>query len=228
MVLALLDRILQHRTRGEHVRQTFHRLRKRGLLNDVPGLVFRSGDVEDPSERLIDTGTPRLVQNLDELPLASVGLGLLEPPHRRPTLAARPLAVCALRRHVGMIALVTTHGCKFHCPYCPIPAYNQFTFRWRSPERLRDEIRTIAEGTGVRAFFGTDDNFFNSRATVEEIMAALAKGRVHGRPFRDRIFFGTEATEFDVYKNRDLLALPRRRSAGNLVRDRGPDDEAHQ
>ncbi len=37
----------------------------------------------------------------------------------------------------------------------------------------------------------------------------MAKGKVHGKPFRDAIFFGTEATEFDVYKNQDLLPLCR-------------------
>ena len=30
-----------------------------------------------------------------------------------------------------------------------------------------------------------------------------------GKPFRDKLFFGTEATEFDVYKNKDLLPVCR-------------------
>src|SRR5207249_2639818 len=114
-----------------------------------------------------------------------------------------------LKRHAGMISLVTTHGCKFHCSYCPIPAYNQFTFRFKSSERLRDEIETLAERTGIHAFFGTDDNFFNNRESVAEVFTGLTRGRVHGKPFRDAIFFGTEATEYDVFKNQDLLALCR-------------------
>ena len=108
-----------------------------------------------------------------------------------------------------MISLVTTHGCKFHCSYCPIPAYNQFTFRFKDPARLRDEMTVLAERTGVPLFFGTDDNFFNNRETVEETFTELAKGKVHGKPFRDSVFFGTEATEFDVFKNQDLLPLCR-------------------
>jgi len=32
---------------------------------------------------------------------------------------------------------------------------------------------------------------------------------VRGKPFRDSIFFGTEATEYDVFKNQDLLPLCR-------------------
>jgi radical SAM superfamily enzyme YgiQ (UPF0313 family) len=215
VALELLDRIMESRSGSEHPRKTFHRLRRSGLLDDIPGLVFRPPEWEPEATetrgegRLINTGIQRLVQDLDELPHPVVSLGLLEPPHRRRTLSARPIAVDRLHRYAGMVSLVTTHGCKFHCPYCPIPAYNQFTFRHKSPARLRDEMAAIAERTGIHAFFGTDDNFFNNRETVEEIFTELARGTVHGKPFRDSVFFGTEATEYDVYKNQDLLPLCR-------------------
>jgi radical SAM superfamily enzyme YgiQ (UPF0313 family) len=44
---------------------------------------------------------------------------------------------------------------------------------------------------------------------VLETFTELAKGRANGKPFRDSVFFGTEATEFDVHKNLDLLPLCR-------------------
>ncbi len=209
VLLELLDRIMEHKGRREHPRRTFHRLRRSGLLDDIPGLVFREGDEHDRAGRLVNTGVQRLVQDLDELPHPMVGLGIIEPPHKRTTLSARPLAIDKVGRHSGAISMVTTHGCKFHCPYCPIPAYNQFTFRWKSPERLRDEIEQIYEKTGIDWFFGTDDNFFNNRETVEATFTELARGKVFGKPFRDKVVFGTEATEFDVYKNQDLLPLCR-------------------
>jgi radical SAM superfamily enzyme YgiQ (UPF0313 family) len=221
VALQLLDRLMEFRAGGEHLRKTFHRLRRSGLLDDIPGLVFHEGDENAPlpahernqSGRLIDTGIQRLVQNLDELPDGMLGLTLLEPPHRRRTLSRRPIPVHKLRKYASIISVVTTHGCKFHCPYCPIPAYNQFTFRFKSPESVQSEISRMAERTGIHQFFSTDDNFFNSRDTVEDIFTAMARGTVHGKPFRDKIFFGTEATEFDVYKNQDLLPLCR---AGGL------------
>jgi len=209
VALELLDRIMESRCGGEHPRKTFHRLRRSGLLDDIPGLVFREGDEKAPLDRLIDTGIQRMVQDLDELPHPMVGLALIEPPHRRRTLASQPIPLPKLHRYGGIVSLVTTHGCKFHCPYCPIPAYNQFTFRFKSPTRLRDEMERVTEGTGIRTFFGTDDNFFNNRETVEEIFTELARGKVHGRPFRDAVILGTEATEFDVFKNQDLLPLCR-------------------
>jgi radical SAM superfamily enzyme YgiQ (UPF0313 family) len=209
VALELLDRIMEFRGDGEHPRKVFHRLRRSGLLDDIPGLVFREGDEKAPVGRLINTGIQKLVQNLDELPHPIASLGLLEPPHARRTLSRRPVEPVKLHRHAGMISVVTTHGCKFHCPYCPIPAYNQFTFRYKGAERMADEMRVMAEQTGINAFFGTDDNFFNNRETVAELFAGMAKGKVNGKSFRDAIFFGTEATEFDVFKNQDLLPLCR-------------------
>jgi len=225
VLLELLDRVMESRVAGEHPRKTFDRLRRSGLLDDIPGLVYRPHDWEESlasrpvgpmspvgpmgDDTLIDTGIQRLVQNLDELPHPIQALGLLEPPHNRQAMSRRPIPLERLKRFASIVSLVTTHGCKFHCPYCPIPAYNQFTFRFKSPERLRDEMEVIGDRTGIDYFFGTDDNFFNSRETVEEIFTELAKGKFRGRPFRDSIIFGTEATEFDVYKNQDLLPLAR-------------------
>jgi radical SAM superfamily enzyme YgiQ (UPF0313 family) len=209
VLLELLDRLMEYRAGGEPLRKTFHRLRRSGLLDDIPGLVFREGDEKAPLGRLINTGVQRMVQDLDELPHPLIGMGLLEPPHTRRAMSGRPLAVNRIGRHASMVSLVTTHGCKFRCPYCPIPAYNQFTFRLKSPARLRDEIERIYSATGMCAFFGTDDNFFNDRDSVEEVFRELAKGMMGSSPFRDKLFFGTEATEFDVFKNQDLLPLCR-------------------
>jgi radical SAM superfamily enzyme YgiQ (UPF0313 family) len=232
VLLELLDRLMESRAAGEHLRKTFHRLRRSGLLDDILGLVYRPHEWQEEvsgrvvsggwsettthhspltthQDKVIYTGTQRLVQDLDELPHPIHAMGLIEPPHSRRTLARHAIPAAKLHRHAGLVALVTTHGCKFHCPYCPIPAYNQFTFRFKSPQRLRDEMEVIATRTGIDFFFGTDDNFFNNRETVEETFAELAKAKLRGKPFRDTVAFGTEATEFDVYKNQDLLPLCR-------------------
>ena len=209
VMLELMDRILQHKSETETMRGAFERVRREGLLEDIPGLVYRSDDAHCPPEYLINTGVQQLVQDLDELPSPLDALGLFEAPHRRSTLSRHPIPLERLKRHAGILPTVTTRGCKFHCPYCPIPAYNQFTFRFKSPDRLVEEMARSTERTGINSYFGTDDNFFNNRQTVEETLTAMARGTVHGKPFRDSIFFGTEGTEFDVFKQQDLLPLAR-------------------
>ncbi len=209
VLLELLDRVLEHKGRGETMRQAFERARAAGLLDDIPGLVFRPDPPEGPPPYLVNTGIQRLVQDLDELPLPLDAMGLFEPPHRRSTLSDRPAPRDQLRRYGHIFSIVTTHGCRFRCPYCPIPGYNQHTFRFRSAGRLVEEITGLAELAGITDFFGTDDNFFNDRQTTEEVFTAMARSSVRGKPFRDAIWFATEATEIDVYKSQDLLPLAR-------------------
>ena len=209
VILELLDRILEDKGSRETMRQAFERVRAAGLLEDIPGLVYRPDAPKGRPPYLVNTGIQRLVQNLDELPLPFDAFGLFEPRHKGSTLSKRPVPRERIKSHGNIVSMVTTRGCKFHCPYCPIPGYNQYTFRYRSAERLVEEMAGVARQTGISKFFGTDDNFFNDRATVEEILTAMARGKVGERPFRKALSFATEATEFDVFKNQDLLPLAR-------------------
>jgi len=211
VIIELLDRLLEYKRPDENMRSAFERCRRTGMLDNVPGLVFRppEDDGQGPPEYVVSTGIQRLVQELGELPMPHEALGLFEPPHHRHWLSRRPLPPDRVRKHGRLISVVTTRGCKFRCPYCPIPAYNQFAFRHKDPRRLVEEITGVIQRTGIRSFFGTDDNFFNRRESVEEIFTTMARSKIGRRPFRDAVWFGTEGTEFDVYKNRDLLPLAR-------------------
>jgi len=209
VLVQLLERLLEHKAGGETLRDAFHRLRRHDLLADIPGLVYRGEGTLDGHPHLVATEVPRVVKDLDEFPHPGVALRILEPPHRRHELSAHPLPREKVRKHVQVVPLLTTQGCRFACPYCPIPAYNHRQFRLKSPGRIRQEITDLAEDFGITSFFGADDNFFNRREAVEEICGEMKNGRINGRRFRDVIFFGTEATLTDVYRHRDLLELCR-------------------
>lgn len=209
VLLELLDCILEQKSPQETIREAFERVRRVGALDEVPGLVFRANPGDGPPEALIDTGPQRLVHDLDELPLPTRSLGLFEPPHPRTTLSPRPLPAEKLGRYLSVLSILSTRGCRFRCHYCPIPAYNQFSFRSRSAESLIEEIRTVKTQTGISRFFGADDNFFNDRSRLEKTFETMARADVGGVPFRDSVLFSTEATVYDVFENRDLLPLAR-------------------
>lgn len=192
---------------GEHPRTAFERARQTGALDDVPGLVYRAPHSEPDKPYLINTGVRRLVQDLDELPMPLSGYTCLEPSHRGKSLSPQPWSLKSVRKKSFLSTLVTTHGCRFNCDFCPIPAYQQRTWRHKSPERIAAEMKQLGEQVGYRYFFGTDDNFFNNRESVEAIFSAMAKSELDGQPFSKAVHFVTEATEYDVYKNRDLLPL---------------------
>ena len=59
-----------------------------------------------------------------------------------PTAVGTPLADGKVRRYNPICSLLITQGCKFSCSYCPIPAVNQKTWRFRSPvfAELKDAL----------------------------------------------------------------------------------------
>ncbi len=208
--LDLLHAILLNRHTGDTPRDAFERARHGGTLTHVPGLVYPSPGSSSPKPPAINTGVQRLLRDLDELPMPDAGFRTIEPPHRRQTLSAEPCPPERVGKLSTIASVISTQGCRFNCPYCPIPAANQRTWRHKSPERLAAEIAHIHENFGITSFFSTDDNFFNNRQTVIDLMTALSRTTVAGKPLAERIRYYTEATEFDVYKNRDLLPLCRK------------------
>jgi hypothetical protein len=213
ILLELLNRLQEFRWQGESFRTAFVRACRAGALEDIAGLIFRDPASSPEQPLLVDTGLQRLVQHLDELPDEIIGLRLLEPPHGGRGLAPAPLADKLVGRYSPLGSILLTQGCKFHCPYCPIPSNNQKTWRSRSPENIVRQFQTVYQAFGIRHFFGADDNFFNHRATAETILTALAQARSHqGEPLGRRVHWGTEATQLDTLKNCDLLPLAR--SAG--------------
>ena len=212
VLLSLLERLLDLCGRDEPLRAAFLRTRDAGLLDDIPGLVYPRTGSTGAAEELIDTGIQRLVGNLDELPHPALGFRLLEPPSRRTTLQAHALAPDQVRRHSPIASLVLTFGCKFNCPYCPIPAYNQRQHRVKSGARVADEFVRLHREYGLRYFFGADDNFFNHKQRTLDIVETLARTEIDGVPIRKRLRWGTEVTVHDTLQLRDHL--PTVRTAG--------------
>lgn len=209
VLLSLLEVVLSIRQPGSSVRDAFLRARDSGLLENVPGLVYARTGRNGIAEELIDTGVQRLVGDLDELPDPVHGYRLLEPPSRRETLSARALPPDRVRRYSPISSVVLTFGCKFNCPYCPIPAYNQRQHRVKSGQRIAEEFHRLHTEFGLRYFFGADDNFFNHKERTLDIVQTLAKININGKPVRKKIRWGTEVTVHDTLQMRDYIPVVR-------------------
>ena len=210
VLLSLLARTLAQRAAGESARSAFIRARDEGTLADIPGLVYaRTGDAGQ-AEELVDTGPQRLLGNLDELPDPVPGYLLLESPSRRSALARSPVPASRVRRLSPLSSIVMTAGCKFSCPYCPVPAYNQRRLRFKSAPRIAEEMGHIYAKLGLRYFFGADDNFFNDPRRSLEIAEELVAKEMNGVPIRKHIRWATEATVHDTLSIGDDLRTIRR------------------
>lgn len=205
VLLSLIEMLLSIRANGESMRMTFIRARNSGMLDQIPGLVYARTNADGVAEELIDTGIQQLVGDLDELPQPVLGYSLLEPPSSKPTLGAHALAQGRVRRYSPIVSLVLTFGCKFACHYCPIPAYNQRQNRFKSGERIAEEMTRLHNEYGVRYFFGADDNFFNDRKRTMRIVDTLARVKLNGTDLRHKFRWGTEVTVHDILKMKDDL-----------------------
>ncbi|HPD28424.1 MAG TPA: radical SAM protein [Phycisphaerae bacterium] len=209
VLLSLMEVLLSVRAEGEPLRSAFRRARDGGMLDGIPGLVYSLGEKDGVAEELVDTGTQRLLSDLDELPHPVLGYRLLEPPSREATLAAESLQAGRVRKYSPLASLVLTFGCKFNCPYCPIPAYNQRQHRAKSGARIADEFIRLHQEYGIRYFFGTDDNFFNNKQRTLGIVETLARSAINGGKFRKTVRWATEVTVHDTLQMRDHLSLVR-------------------
>ena len=138
-----------------------------------------------------------------------LGYRLIEPPGRHATLGAHAMPVAEVQQRSPISSLVLTFGCKFACPYCPIPAYNQRQHRLKSGERIADEMFRLNKEYGLRFFFGTDDNFFNDKARTLDIVETLARAEFDGVKLRDQARWYTEVTVHDTLQMKEHLPLVR-------------------
>ena len=210
VLLSLLEVLLSVRADGEPMRSVFARARDSGALDEIPGLVYAKPSPRGHAEELVDTGVQRLLADLDELPSAVHGFALLETPSREQTLGFRPLPEDQVRKHCRIASAVLTLGCRFHCYYCPIPAYNQRYYRSKSGQCAAEEMEQIAWRFGIRRFYGSDDNFFNDEKRTLEITEAMARLAASQMGPMCKVRWGTEATVHDVLRLKEHLPAIRR------------------
>ena len=209
VLLSLLEVLLSIRSPRESMRTAFLRARDSGLVDSIPGLVYPLGTAEVTDE-LVDTGIQRLVGDLDELADPVLGYRILEAPGRGRGVASRPIEASRIRRASPISSLVLTLGCKFGCPYCPIPAYNQRQYRAKSGRRIADEIERLYGAFHLQYYFGADDNFFNDPARTLDILGELAGRAWAGSRAHRKVRLSTEATVHDTLKMAEHLPLARK------------------
>jgi radical SAM superfamily enzyme YgiQ (UPF0313 family) len=210
VLLSLLEVLLAVRARGESMRSAFLRTRDSGALAGIPGLVYAQGDSGGLAEELVDTGVQRLVGDLDELPDPVLGYRLLEAPSGGATLGLHAVPADRVRRLSPISCIVMTFGCRFTCPYCPTPAYNQRQYRAKSGGRIAEEMGRLYKEYGLRYFFAADDNLFNSRERALDIVEALAGTRFEGKSLGRRVRWSAEVTVHDTLRMTEYLPLVRR------------------
>jgi len=117
--------------------------------------------VEGKADPGIIRGTP--IENMDSLPLPDHELI-----HGLEKLWSKAGAKALYR-----VPLVTSRGCPHNCEYCSATAMFGHRYRFRSADRVIEDIRTLHD-RGYRGIFFYDDNFTADRNRIRRILDAAA------------------------------------------------------
>jgi radical SAM superfamily enzyme YgiQ (UPF0313 family) len=131
----------------------------RDLLG-IPGLVLNEGAEQ------IATGWRPLLANLDDLPL----------PLRHLPRGKRRAYFFGWRD--GVASVETSRGCPNRCTFCSVWKFHQGRVRFKSPERVVEEIAALEDRRNV---FITDDNFLASIARAQKIADMLLERGIRKR-----------------------------------------------
>ncbi len=131
------------------VRELANCLERGGDVSGVFGITFRQGS------RIVANGEMPPVKNLDELPLPD-----------RDAVDNSRYTLPFTKRPFAMV--LTSRGCPYDCAFCTVRLYTGTAFRSRSPSKIADEVKLVAEKYGIRDFmFYADEFTLDNKKTME-------------------------------------------------------------
>jgi len=128
-----------------------------GDLKNVPGIVYR-----DESGDFIHTKRAPLIKNLDEIPFPALHLFPMDAYHSSAQL-----------RGNRTLHLFTSRGCPFNCSYCSGDLVFGKSFRFRSPEKVIEDIRHMINHYGIDSIQFYDETFTVNRQRVFDLCDAM-------------------------------------------------------
>ena len=114
------------------------------------------------------------IQNLDELPIPA-----------RHLLSTQGGDIFAYNKRYAegeSTIIISSRGCPMKCAFCSAPAltYNN-TLRFRSPQKIAEEIRNVKKTYNIKMFRFSDDFFTANRKRVFELCDAIGPEDVSWR-----------------------------------------------
>ncbi len=161
----LVDSLVDFVVLGEGEIAFSHLLRfldQGGNPNEVPGIAFK-----DSEGRVVYTPRPPLIEKLDELPFPALHLFPMDRYHSSAQL-----------RGSKTLHLFTSRGCPFNCSYCSGDLIFGKTFRFRSPESVINDIRTMISAFGIDSLQFYDETFTVNRERVLLLCDAMIKNNL--------------------------------------------------
>jgi anaerobic magnesium-protoporphyrin IX monomethyl ester cyclase len=126
----------------------------------ILGIGFKNGN------EVVITAKRDFIQNLDDLAMPAFELVNIHEYYVPPSFC----------RESPAMTIETSRGCAWGCTYCTKAVFGR-NFRYKSPQRVVDEFKKMAE-IGYKEIHVTDDMFTTSKERVKEICRLLTEQNV--------------------------------------------------
>lgn len=131
-----------------------------GEPGEINGLIFK-----DSAGRIVNTGIPKPPENLDLFPL----------PMRE--LLDNSLYISPETGNL-LTTIHANRGCPAHCIFCPAGRISGYKIRYRSPEKIVDEIKECTQKFSIREFLFHGDTFTMNKKWILELCDRIIDARL--------------------------------------------------
>ena len=144
---------------------TFKELIEGKKLDSILGLSYKKNG------KLIHNQIRPFLKDLDELP--DPAYDLLNLKNYKPTIGSY--------KKLPAIQMVISRGCPGQCTFCHSGSANHFgnVVRYRSPERIANQIESLHNNQGINEIIFYDDNIVTDRKFVEKFCNLLLEKKLN-------------------------------------------------
>lgn len=117
---------------------------------------------------------PDLIEDLDALPMPNYDLvDYLAYANTGPRYGVDTINMFPYAR------VLTSRGCPIGCAFCQVESISGRKWRFRSPEKVVDELVMLKEKYGIKAFIFEDDNPFCSKERTRKMLRLMIERKVN-------------------------------------------------
>ena len=159
-------------------------IEKQGDLGQIRGLVLKKPT--DGAGKIIINAPRPFIRDLDALPFPAWDL-IEEKKYLATSLGIE-------KSSVSLFSIQSSRGCPFQCKFCYNSMFNQRTWRFKSADRVIEEIQFLKDKFHMKKINFRDDNFVVNKKRVEAICKGLYQNQLD--------------VKFAIDCRVDLLTLP--------------------
>ncbi|MFV1951331.1 MAG: radical SAM protein [Nitrospinota bacterium] len=110
-------------------------------------------------------------------------------------------------KKMGIVPISTSRGCPYDCNFCSVTGMFGHKFRFRSTDKVLEELRMLKKA-GAKWVFFYDDNFTAHKGRAKELLTAMIKNGLTPK--------WTAQVSVDVAKDLELVSLMKKSNCSTV------------